>query len=174
MTLRQAGRFYLVFFSILSLPCLCCGGCWVGVGYPRQRFERLLKGDPDVAVAKLVCNNPPGLEGISVKDPETLDYLTKALRNSVPEGHVPIYGSSGHIAYVTVWIDGMGSVSASLEFKRLDIGNGVLVGCPDDWMFPDMYYYWVALPEPIPPPFVRIIRAAEEAEKRAAAEQSKK
>jgi hypothetical protein len=155
---RSTRRLLLVL--LVCSPCLWCWGCWTLLNRPHDRFLRLLRGDQEVRVTRLT--GVAGSRPFVVDDPETLEYLTNALRSAEPDGYVPKRrdGSdrTGPTMRVQVRTDRFGSYQTSFEFPNDDRVSGMTVFCELD----DHYYFWVLLPQPVPAPFAELI--AEERE----------
>lgn len=125
---------------------------------PHDRFQRLLRGDPDVRITRLTGT---GNDSFVIDDAESLVYLTIALRAAEPDGYVPKRrdGSrqTGPMLYVHVWTDRLGAYTTGFELPNDERINGMTVGCS---IYDEAYFYWVPLPEPVPKPLAKIFAAA--------------
>ncbi|MDB5312356.1 MAG: hypothetical protein JWO38_6558 [Gemmataceae bacterium] len=131
--------------------------------HPHERFLRLLRGDQQVRVTRLTGGPVP--QPFVIEDPESLEYLTNALRAAEPDGYVPKRrdGSdrTGPTLHVQVWTDRLGSYSTSFELPNDERVSGMTVFCELD----DHYYFWVPLPQPIPAPLAKVFAAEREGDR---------
>ena len=132
--------------------------------HPHERFLRLLRGDQQIRVTKLTSQWTPG--PFVLDDPESLEYLTNALRAAEPDGYVPkrrdASDRTGPTLHIQVWTDGLGAYSTSFEFPNDERVGGMTVFCELD----DHYYFWVPLPQPVPTLLAKIIAATREWDRR--------
>jgi hypothetical protein len=153
----RSTRRLLLILVIAGSPCLSCWGCWTVISHPHDRFQRLLRGDPDVRVTRL---RGAGNDSFVIDDAESLDYLTEALRAAESDGFVPKRrGDSdrtGPTLFVNVWTDRFGSYTTSFELPNDERIRGMTVCCS---LHDEAYFYWVPLPEPVPQPLAKIFAA---------------
>jgi hypothetical protein len=127
---------------------------------PHDRFLRLLRGDQEVRVTRV--EGLPAATPFVIDDPESLDYLTAALRAAEPDGYVPKRrgGSdrTGPTLHVRVWTGRFGPYETSFELPNDERVSGMTVFCELD----DHYYFWVPLPQPVPAPLARAFAAKRE------------
>jgi hypothetical protein len=138
-------------------PCLLCWGCWVVMTAPHDRFLRLLRGDQEVRVTRV--EGIPAATPFVIDDPESLDYLTAALRRAEPDGYVPRRRDesdrTGPTLHVRVWTGRLGPYETSFELPNDERISGMTVFCELD----DHYYFWVPLPQPVPAPLAAAFAA---------------
>ena len=116
---------------------------------------RLLRGDGEISVSSVSISGQGQQQ--EVTDPDSLQYLSIALRRAEDEGYVPnSHGRRRGLSYYgRLRLSPAGTVLVGLMVP--DGADGLILGYPMDGI-EDPTYYWVPLPQPMPEGLTEVIR----------------
>jgi hypothetical protein len=123
--------------------------CCAGKLRTQRAFDRLLAGDRQVAVSSVLITGQG--KRVLLDDVESARYLTDSFRSV--QRDPPHLG----ITYTAeVRLSSGGSVKVGLYIP--EDGDGVAMSWPLDSLTQDPTYYWLPLPEPVPPTIAAALR----------------
>lgn len=134
---------------VLAVLAIVFAGWWFLI-WPARNFDRLLQGDQTVEIVSASISGQN--LSIELSDPESISYLTQALRSASNQANVPLYAGSTY--NVQLWLRSGGFVNVAFYIpSNLD---GLTLAYPLDSM-EDPTYYWVSFSKPMPNGIVEAI-----------------
>lgn len=142
----------------ILLVVICCSGLYSWFQFEdwqHAQLRKLLEGNAEYEIKSLTLDVRRAR--IELRDPETVQFLTRAFRSAEYEGH----SSSRHCevhTLATVLI-AEGALEVGLEFDS-DGESGLLVSVRSD----PLYFYWVPFTKPLPKPLADALKQVAEME----------
>jgi hypothetical protein len=137
--------------SAIVLIVMACWFYWRAELKPSRDLERLLSGDNGIEISSIRISG----QGITIemRDEATAEYLTRAFRGAINEGHVPNRIGRPYEA----WLEFGNGHSVRVALNSQDDIEGWTIVFPIGTIYA-ANYYWVSLPVPMPNELANAIR----------------